>query len=209
MLRNIAIKVAIAGAAYAQDDTTTPTVPDTDPRPSSVDPNTIPTVLPTLTLTDNIVTGSVSTQEIVTATGVACIPEGEIIVSIQTDTVLEAGPLTVTPVCGQSVTQTGSDTGSMTTQGIIVTGGGGNASAIATGTNSTVVLTTSLSGTESGLTTLSATTASDSESETTTGSGGASESTSSAAAQTDSPAGRVAAGGAAGLLGLAAGVMLL
>ncbi|PPJ59332.1 hypothetical protein CBER1_05787 [Cercospora berteroae] len=192
MLHKIAFAAALAGIVFAQDDT-----------PSSIDLNTIPTV----TITDNVVTGSApATPDVVTATGVACIPEGDMVFSIQTDTSIRTGPLTVTPLCGQSVAATGTETGSMTTQ-VIITGGSGNITAI---NNSTVSLTTTLAGTETGLTTLSATDSETTGSETTDSEAqSATESSAPASTQSDSPAGKVAVGAAAGLLGLAAGVVML
>ncbi|KAM3421691.1 hypothetical protein BST61_g2075 [Cercospora zeina] len=188
MLYKITLAAAVAGLAFAQDDT-----------PSSIDLSTIPTV----TITDNIVTGSApSTSDVVTATGVACIPESDMVFSIQTDTSIRTGPLTVTPLCGQSVTPTGVETGSMSTQGVITGGVGGNATAL---NNSTVSLTTTLAGTETGLTTISATDSETTNSEAQSGT----DSSAPAATQTDSPAGKVAVGAAAGLLGLAAGVVML
>ncbi|KAF2210690.1 hypothetical protein CERZMDRAFT_85996 [Cercospora zeae-maydis SCOH1-5] len=188
MLYKITLAAAVAGLAFAQDDT-----------PSSIDLNTIPTV----TITGNIVTGSAaSTPDVVTATGVACIPESDMVFSIQTDTSIRTGPLTVTPLCGQSVTPTGMETGSMTTQGVITGGVGGNATVI---NNSTVSLTTTVAGTETGLTTISATGSETTNSEAQSGT----DSSAPAATQTDSPAGKVGVGAAAGLLGLAAGVVML
>ncbi|GIZ37391.1 hypothetical protein CKM354_000083800 [Cercospora kikuchii] len=192
MLHKIAFTAALAGIVFAQDDI-----------PSSIDLNTIPTV----TITDNVVTGSApATPDVVTATGVACIPESDMVFSIQTDTSIRTGPLTVTPLCGQSVTPTGTETGSMTTQ-VIITGGGGNITAI---NNSTVSLTTTLAGTETGLTTLSATDSEPTGSETTGSEAqSATDSSAPASTQSESPAGKVAVGAAAGLLGLAAGVVML
>lgn len=193
MLHKIAFTAALAGIVFAQDGI-----------PSSIDLNTIPTV----TITDNVVTGSApATPDVVTATGVACIPEGDMVFSIQTDTSIRTGPLTVTPVCGQSVAATGTETGSMTTQVIITGGTGGNITAI---NNSTVSLTTTLAGTETGLTTISATDSEPTGSETTESDAqSATDSSAPASTQSDSPAGKVAVGAAAGLLGLAAGVVIL
>lgn len=200
------------------------------PRPS-IDTATIPTgsipieSLPIFTIPEGTTPGPdpvpTATREVVTAAG--CIPPGEQVFSIQTDTVIRTDPITFTPECGSEPTGTeNAVTGSITTQGPIVTGGGGNATSGAPFTNgtmngpSTVMSTTLVTSTldqsmtdEDGAT---ATTGADGA-ETgaaTTEDGGDTTDASGAAVQTGNVGARAAVGGGlAGVLGAVAGVMML
>jgi hypothetical protein len=134
MFRHIAIGIVLTSLAKAQDNVTVP----------SID---VSSLTPTLTTTEHFVTGSPpppTTQETITLTNVSCIPQESQLFSIQTDTVLHSGPLTVTPVCEPNVPGTtwttstesemGPTTTATTTSGggrteVVTSTGGGGASA--------------------------------------------------------------------------------
>ncbi|EME77439.1 uncharacterized protein MYCFIDRAFT_212702 [Pseudocercospora fijiensis CIRAD86] len=93
MLHLLTLSFSLAALATAQETTTTTT---------PINPQTLSPMLPSVTVNSSALTSTTATISGSTTT-LACVPESDLVFSIQTDTNLSNEPAS-TPVCGQSTT---------------------------------------------------------------------------------------------------------